>query len=177
MTNKNIREEVWRNAFINLDDEGNISDHSKKIKSDSSVNRSRAIKLLISTPEWLEQTQLRNKEKANNPSYIKKLSESQKKLNSDEEYKSRRLAANAKGFTEEVTARMSAIQKEICNRPEIKKARSEARKKPIHTPLGDFPSLGEAGIYYTENGTVNARKKILRWLYTRPNDFYYIVAK
>ena len=46
--------------------------------------------------------------------------------------------------------------------------------KPIMTPSGVFPSLKSASEWAVANGLVNARQKIVAWLVTHPDQFYYV---
>jgi hypothetical protein len=45
---------------------------------------------------------------------------------------------------------------------------------PIMTPTGQFPSRLEAARWAEQNGLVNARNKIDKWLKTHPDQFYYV---
>jgi hypothetical protein len=46
--------------------------------------------------------------------------------------------------------------------------------KPIMTPTGQFPSLIAAARWAEQNGLSNARNKIMGWLKTHPDQFYYV---
>ena len=165
--NKDIREEIWRNAFNNLDENGDPIVQPRKIKSDGEVNRVTGIKRFYKqNPD-----QVRKGEK--NPFFGKTHSEETKK----------RLSTNHKGLQageknpmfgkkrpDELKEKLSKLYKGVkvgeknpffgkTHSEETKKILSEKRKlqpvtnelKPCYAidPFGirfDFKSLSECGI-------------------------------
>jgi hypothetical protein len=48
------------------------------------------------------------------------------------------------------------------------------QSKTIMTPTGEFPSLMAAARWAEQNGLGNARNKIVKWMKTHPDQFYYV---
>jgi hypothetical protein len=64
--------------------------------------------------------------------------------------------------------------KSVGGRVSIAQSNQARFSKPIMTPTGVFPSLKSASEWAVANGLVNARQKILAWLVTHPDQFYYV---
>jgi len=180
--------DVWRNAFNDLDENGDVKPQPRKIKSDSRVNRGRANRLKAQNPEFQENRlkkleEVRNtdtykqidkkarEKRWSNPDEIKKQSQLMTEQNFDPKKKQKRVSAMKKAWQDpNLQKSQSEKSKEIWSKPE-NKAKRQAHglkcSKPIMTPKGEFQTVGKAAEYFClewglkQSGSVSRIKKYI----------------
>jgi len=66
------KKNVWRDMFIDLDEDGNATNTAPKIKSDHRVNAARASRLKASNPEFIEKLTTSIKKRFDDPEYVER---------------------------------------------------------------------------------------------------------
>jgi hypothetical protein len=131
---------------------------------------------LAQDPEWLAKNAEFNRNKAQDESYIQGLKQRTKSQWASEEGRKKKLKGIRNTSRKpEVIAKKSESSKKAHQRPEVKEKRKQSYKrlsKPVKTPIGVFPSLGETARTYNKAvGTVQY------WLKTKPTEYYYITKE
>lgn len=174
---KDIKKSVWRNAFNDLDENGDEIPQSKKIKSDSAINKGRANRHKAKDPDFLKKVQEGIQQRNNSSQYQEKM----EKIYKDPNFQKKRLQRIKETS---VDPEYQKKRKEGINRFQNDKERKkqwidnvnasrhltvEKTKKPIQTPNGIFPSLKEAAEFYgIKNTSLRDRMK------HHPDKYYYI---
>jgi hypothetical protein len=197
MKKKDIKTDIWRNAFNDLDENGDIIPTSKKIKTDSDINRGRSNRLkakdpefqkkrmegwskVINSEEWRKSAKERGEERKSNLKLKKQQSEWINNLNKDEELKKIRHNSIRETWSkEEKRLDHSNVMKELYKKnPEIAKKRANKRKIPLISDQGEiFSYRGEAAEYYSTIWNMkpsSASCKILKLIRDDNSDWRYI---
>jgi hypothetical protein len=184
--------DVWRNAFNDLDEDGNPVKQPRKIKSDGYVNRNRANRLKAQNPEYRANLSKGLKGVKKHSEFGAKVSASSKgKPKSEEAKANMKIAAKNKPPVKEETRLKLSIahkgkpkfndeQKRKMSESKLGKTRSEETRikikeskkckiKPLMTLDGPMRSRRDAATFYNVDITT-----IGTWLHKKSEQFYYI---
>lgn len=191
MNRKDIQKSVWDRAFDDLDEEGNLIEKPRTIKSDGYVNRNRANRLKANNPEYRANLSKGLKGIKKHSGHGAKVSASSKGKPKSEKAKEamRRSAKNRPPVKKETAEKISQSNKGKTRSEETKqkirelklgKPRSEETKqkiiqakkskiKPMMTPNGAFRCRRDVCAYYQVNITT-----VGTWIHKKSDQFYYI---
>jgi hypothetical protein len=191
MNRKDIQKSVWDRAFDDLDEEGNLIEKPRTIKSDGYVNRNRANRLKANNPEYKSNLSKALKGKKKHSEHGAKVSASSKGKPKSEEAKANmkiaarnkppvkketgekiKLALTGRKHTKESKIKMSKLKLGVPRSEETtNKIRENAKRniKPLITPDGPMRSRRDAATYYNVDITT-----IGTWLHKKSDQYYYI---